>query len=246
MKIDFSGKNVLVTGSSGGIGRAICIAFSELNARVHLHYNSNKEEAEKTIQLLHGEDHELYQADLSNPQEAKSMIDNINDIDVVVNNAAVVEQHDFDNLEYDKWVKIWQKTIGANLFGPAYLMFLSSKIMQRNNGGKFINISSRGAFRGEPKAPAYGASKAGLNALGQSMAQALAKDNIFVYTIAPGFVETDRVSDIINDEIKAQSPLNRVAKPEEVARTAVWLASEGNDFLTGSIVDINGASYLRS
>ena len=125
-------------------------------------------------------------------------------------------------------------------------MFLSSKIMQRNNGGKFINISSRGAFRGEPKAPAYGASKAGLNALGQSMAQALAKDNIFVYTLAPGFVETDRVSDIINDEVKAQSPLNRVAKPEEVARTAVWLASEGNDFLTGSIVDINGASYLRS
>ena len=118
--------------------------------------------------------------------------------------------------------------------------------MQRNNGGKFINISSRGAFRGEPKAPAYGASKAGLNALGQSMAQALAKDNIFVYTLAPGFVETNRVSDIINDEIKAQSPLNRVAKPEEVARTAVWLASEGNDFLTGSIVDINGASYLRS
>ena len=78
------------------------------------------------------------------------------------------------------------------------------------------------------------------------MAQALAKDNIFVYTIAPGFVETDRVKDMINDDIKAQSPLNRVAKPEEVARTALWLASDGNDFLTGAIVDVNGASYLRS
>ena len=246
MKIDFSGKNVLVTGSSGGIGRAICVAFSELNARVHLHYNSNKEEAKKTIQLLNGKNHSLNQADLSNPNEVKVMVRNIKNIDIIVNNAALVEQHDFDNLEYHEWVKIWRKTIGANLFGPAYLMFLASKIMQKNNGGKFINISSRGAFRGEPKAPAYGASKAGLNALGQSMAQALAKDNIFVYTIAPGFVETDRVADIINDEIKAQSPLNRVAKPDEVARTAVWLASEGNDFLTGSIVDINGASYLRS
>ena len=246
MKIDFSGKNVLVTGSSGGIGRAISIAFSELNARVHLHYNSNKEEAEKTIQLLNEKNHSLNQADLSNPNEVKVMVNNIKNIDIIVNNAALVEQHDFDNLEYDEWVKIWRKTIGANLFGPAYLMFLASKIMQKNNGGKFINISSRGAFRGEPKAPAYGASKAGLNALGQSMAQALANDNIFVYTIAPGFVETDRVADIINDEIKAQSPLKRVAKPEEVARTAVWLASEGNDFLTGSIVDINGASYLRS
>ena len=78
------------------------------------------------------------------------------------------------------------------------------------------------------------------------MAQALAKDNIFIYTIAPGFVETERVADIIDNDIKAQSPLNRVAKPEEVARTALWLASEGNDFLTGCIVDVNGASYLRS
>ena len=78
------------------------------------------------------------------------------------------------------------------------------------------------------------------------MAQALAKDNIFVYTIAPGFVATDRVADMVDDSIRAQSPLNRVAKPEEVARTALWLASDGNDFLTGSIVDVNGASYLRS
>ena len=111
MKIDFSGKNVLVTGSSGGIGRAICIAFSELNARVHLHYNSNKEEAEKTIQLLNGKNHSLNQADLSNPNEAKVMVNNIKNIDIIVNNAALVEQHDFDNLEYDEWVKIWRKQL---------------------------------------------------------------------------------------------------------------------------------------
>lgn len=174
------------------------------------------------------------------------MINNIGDINIVVNNAAVVQQHEFDSLEYEDWGKIWEETIGANLMGPAYLMFLTSKNMQKNDGGKFINISSRGAFRGEPKAAAYGASKAGLNALGQSMAQALAKDNIFVYTLAPGFVETERVKNLIDDEVKAQSPLNRVAKPEEVAQTAIWLASDGNDFLTGSIIDINGASYLRS
>jgi NAD(P)-dependent dehydrogenase (short-subunit alcohol dehydrogenase family) len=125
-------------------------------------------------------------------------------------------------------------------------MFCAAKVMQKKGGGKFVNISSRGAFRGEPKSPAYGASKAGLNALGQSMAQALAKDNIFVYTIAPGFVATDRVADMVDDSIRAQSPLNRVADPEEIARTALWLASEGNDFLTGCIVDVNGASYLRS
>ncbi len=246
MTIDFTGKTILVTGASGGIGRAIAQAFAKANGNVIIHYNSNKSGAEDTLKSLSGNGHAIIQSDLSIPQAVKSMVNSIGTLDVVVNNAAVVEQFDFDALDYNQWQDVWDRTISANLLGPAYLMFCAAKAMQKNGGGKFVNISSRGAFRGEPKAPAYGASKAGLNALGQSMAQALAKDNIFVYTIAPGFVETDRVKDMINDDIKAQSPLNRVAKPEEVARTALWLASDGNDFLTGAIVDVNGASYLRS
>lgn len=246
MTIDFTGKTILVTGASGGIGRAIAQAFAKANGNVIIHYNSNKSGAEDTLKSLSGNGHAIIQSDLSIPQAVKSMVNSIGTLDVVVNNAAVVEQFDFDALDYNQWQDVWDRTISANLLGPAYLMFCAAKAMQKNGGGKFVNISSRGAFRGEPKAPAYGASKAGLNALGQSMAQALAKDNIFVYTIAPGFVETDRVKDMINDDIKAQSPLNRVAKPEEVARTTLWLASDGNDFLTGAIVDVNGASYLRS
>ena len=246
MTIDFTGKTILVTGASGGIGRAIAQAFAKANGNVIIHYNSNKSGAEDTLKSLSGNGHAIIQSDLSIPRAVKSMVNSIGALDVVVNNAAVVEQFDFDALDYNQWQDVWDRTISANLLGPAYLMFCAAKAMQKNGGGKFVNISSRGAFRGEPKAPAYGASKAGLNALGQSMAQALAKDNIFVYTIAPGFVETDRVKDMVNDDIKAQSPLNRVAKPEEVARTALWLASDGNDFLTGAIVDVNGASYLRS
>ncbi|MDD9880626.1 MAG: SDR family oxidoreductase [Candidatus Marinimicrobia bacterium] len=246
MTIDFTGKTILVTGASGGIGRAIAQAFAKANGNVIIHYNSNKSGAEDTLKSLSGNGHAIIQSNLSIPEAVKSMVNSIGALDVVVNNAAVVEQFDFDALDYNQWQDVWDRTISANLLGPAYLMFCAAKAMQKNGGGKFVNISSRGAFRGEPKAPAYGASKAGLNALGQSMAQALAKDNIFVYTIAPGFVETDRVKDMINDDIKAQSPLNRVAKPEEVARTALWLASDGNDFLTGAIVDVNGASYLRS
>jgi len=246
MTIDFTGKTILVTGASGGIGRAIAQAFAKANGNVIIHYNSNKSGAEDTLKSLSGNGHAIIQSDLSIPRAVKSMVNSIGTLDVVVNNAAVVEQFDFDALDYNQWQDVWDRTISANLLGPAYLIFCAAKAMQKHGGGKFVNISSRGAFRGEPKAPAYGASKAGLNALGQSMAQALAKDNIFVYTIAPGFVETDRVKDMINDDIKAQSPLNRVAKPEEVARTALWLASDGNDFLTGAIVDVNGASYLRS
>jgi NAD(P)-dependent dehydrogenase (short-subunit alcohol dehydrogenase family) len=122
--------------------------------------------------------------------------------------------------------------------------------MKENGGGKIVNVSSRGAFRGEPDAPAYGASKAGLNALSQSMALALAPHNIFVYVVAPGFVETDRIAPLLSgprgDAIRAQSPFGRVAYPEEVANTVLFLASEGTDYLTGCIVDINGASYLRT
>ncbi len=122
--------------------------------------------------------------------------------------------------------------------------------MLQRGGGKIINITSRGAFRGEPNAPAYGASKAGLNAFSQSMAQALAPNNIFIYAVAPGFVETDMAASVLDgpegDAIRSQSPLDRVARPEEVARVVLFLAGRGTDYLTGGIIDVNGASYMRS
>ena len=122
--------------------------------------------------------------------------------------------------------------------------------MASGGGGRIVNVSSRGAFRGEPQMPWYGASKAGLNAMGQSLAIALAPHNIFVYTIAPGFVETPMAAGVLEssegDEIRAQSPFGRVAQPEEVGKTIAFLALEAPEFLTGCIVDVNGASYLRS
>jgi NAD(P)-dependent dehydrogenase (short-subunit alcohol dehydrogenase family) len=117
-------------------------------------------------------------------------------------------------------------------------------------GGRIVNVSSRGAFRGEPDHPAYGASKAGLNSLGQSMARALGPHGIYVTTVAPGFVETDMAAPFLEgaggDAIRAQSPLNRAATPEEVARVVVFLATPGAEYLTGAVVDVNGASYLRT
>ncbi|MDH3815808.1 MAG: SDR family oxidoreductase, partial [Acidobacteriota bacterium] len=106
------------------------------------------------------------------------------------------------------------------------------------------------AFRGEPEGPAYGASKAALNSMSQSLAQRLAPHGVFVGAVAPGFVDTELAARVLDgpdgDAIRAQSPLGRVAKPEEVAHAVLFLASEGSEFSTGTIIDVNGASYLRS
>ena len=246
MKNNLSNKTILITGAAGGIGEALCTSFAEANGTIILHYNSNRDKAESLLQKLPGMHHRAIQCDLSNADQVNTMFSAIDHVDIVINNAAVVENHEIDSLSYQDWQDIWERTIGANLIGPANIMYLASKFMIKNGGGKFINISSRGAFRGEPSAPAYGASKAGLNSLGQSLAKALAKDRVFVYTIAPGFVDTERVKKLIDDEVRAQSPLNRVAKPQEIADTALWLAAGDNEFLTGCIIDVNGASYLRS
>ena len=246
MKNNLSNKTILITGAAGGIGEALCTSFAEANGTIILHYNSNRDKAESLLQKLPGMHHRAIQCDLSNADQVNTMFSAIDHVDIVINNAAVVENHEIDSLSYQDWQDIWERTIGANLIGPANIMYLASKFMIKNGGGKFIKISSRGAFRGEPSAPAYGASKAGLNSLGQSLAKALAKDRVFVYTIAPGFVDTERVKNLIDDEVRAQSPLNRVAKPQEIADTALWLATGDNEFLTGCIIDVNGASYLRS
>ena len=254
MNIDYRGKTVLVTGSSSGIGRAIAQAFAESNATVAVHYHSNKNGGKETLNSLTGEGHIVVQGDISQPDEARRIVEEVvtglDRMDILVNNAALIEQFNFDDLSYEEWVSVWDRTLGANLVGHTNVTFCAAKQMKAQGGGKIVNISSRGAFRGEPTAPAYGASKAGMNAFGQSMAQALIKHNIFIYTLAPGYVETDRVAPILEgpegENIKNQSPFGRVAKPEEVARAAVLLASEGTDFMTGCIVDINGASYLRT
>ena len=252
--LDFWGKVVLVTGASGGIGRATAVQFARYGARVVVHYHRNRAAAEETLQLAGGEPHVLAQADLTQPDSVAELVEAVlkqtGRIDVLVNNAGVHTLHPILEQTYESWQREWQQTLAANLFGPANLSFLVARHMVEHGGGRIVNISSRGAFRGEPDALAYGASKAGLNAMSQSMAKALGAHGVFVFVVAPGFVETDLVAGILNsprgEEIRKQSPLGRVAKPEEVARTALFLASEGSEFLTGCIVDVNGASYLRS
>jgi 3-oxoacyl-[acyl-carrier protein] reductase len=251
---DMKGQVILITGASGGIGSVMAAQFADVDAKVILHYNSQQKKAECIRKKLKGKGHITIGGDLTNPQAIDTIVERalsaFGRIDVLINNAGVYTEHPIEKIDFFEWESAWNKSINTNLIGPAHLTFLVTKEMIKQGGGKIINISSRGAFRGEPTAPAYGASKAGLNAMGQSLAIALAPHNIFIYTIAPGFVETAMARPLLTGERKKeilnQSPIGRVAKPEEIAKTAVFLASEGTDFLTGCIIDVNGASYLRS
>jgi 3-oxoacyl-[acyl-carrier protein] reductase len=252
--VDLSGKVALVTGSSRGIGRDIARGLAEKGARIAVHYRAGLEAAQETLGLLDGGPHAVFGADLSDAGAARGLVEDVaremGGIDVLVNNAGIFEAHPVSEVDYEGWQDAWSRTIATNLIGPANLSFLAARIMMESGGGRVVNVSSRGAFRGEPETPAYGASKAGLNAMSQSMAQALAPHGVFFYVVAPGFVETEMADEVLRgpegEAIRSQSPLGRVATPDEVARTVVFLASEAPDFMTGAIVDVNGASYLRS
>ncbi len=251
--MDFSNQIILVTGASRGIGRAIAHQFAEKGGRVAVHYNSNADAVQETLDSLPGTGHLVVQADLADAaaiqRVVETVVNQMGGLHVLVNNAAIYESHTLSEVDYSTWQMSWMRTIQANLLGAANATYCAAQHMMHHGGGRIINISSRGAFRGEPDAPAYAASKAGLNAMGQSLAKALGGHKIYITTVAPGWVETDMAATYLagpeGDAIRAQSPLGRVATPDEVAYTVLFLASEGAEFLTGTIVDVNGASYLR-
>jgi 3-oxoacyl-[acyl-carrier protein] reductase len=245
---------VIVTGGSRGIGAAIARAFADQGDRVAVHYGSSAEKAEAVRASLPGQGHVTIQADMTRPDEIRDAVDTaaerLGRLDVLVNNAGVFLAHPPLSTSYDDWQSTWSQTITTNLTGAANTTFCAIPHLRVAGGGAVVNVSSRGAFRGEPNCPAYAASKAGMNAFGQSMALVLAPHNISVGTVAPGFVQTEMAREVLEgaggDAVRAQSPFGRVAHPEEVAAAVVWIASPEARFSTGTIIDVNGASYLRS
>jgi NAD(P)-dependent dehydrogenase (short-subunit alcohol dehydrogenase family) len=247
-------RRVLVTGASRGIGRAVAQAFAETGDRVAVHYGSARELAEQVAGSLPGEGHVVVGADLADAEQVRTMVDTaaeqLGGLDVLVNNAGVFVAHPPLAVSYEQWQQTWAQTLSTNLVGAANATYCAVPHLREAGGGAIVNVTSRGAFRGEPDTPAYGASKAGLNAFTQSMALALAPLDIRVAAVAPGFVETEMAREVLDgpggDAVRAQSPYGRVARPEEVASAVLWLASEGARFSTGTIIDVNGASYLRT
>lgn len=246
--------SILITGASGGIGSAAAAECASRGARVGVHYNRNRDSAEAILSALPGDGHQLFQCDITDPAAIESMIEaadtELDGLDVLVNNAGVSQRHQFEDIDYTTWQETWHRIVTTNLTAAANLSFCAGQKMLAHGGGRIVNVSSRGAFRGEPLMPWYGASKAGMNAMGQSLAQALGPNGIFVYTVAPGFVETEMAAAVLaspeGEQIRNQSTIGRVAKPEELGKTIAFLALDAPEFMTGCIVDVNGASYLRS
>jgi 3-oxoacyl-[acyl-carrier protein] reductase len=248
-----SGRAVLITGGSRGIGRAIAVEFANSGDRVAVHHRNSADLAAGLVASLPGAGHTAVQADLADAGAVREMVDQaataLGGLDILVNNAGVFTAHPITEVSYEEWQEQWRATLGVNLVGAANVTWCAVRHM-KGQGGRIINVSSRGAFRGEPESPAYGASKAGLNAFGQSLAIALAPYGIAVSTVAPGFVETDMTNEHLKaprgDAIRAQSPFGRVAEPREIAAAVHYLASAGAEWASGAVLDLNGASYLRT
>lgn len=223
-------RGVVVTGGSRGIGAAIASAFRDLGDEVAALSSSD--------------------VDLADPAAVERAVataaETLGGIDVLVNNAGLVELGSTE-LSYADWQSLWQRTFAVNVFGAANMSYcVAQHMIERGVRGRIVNVGSRGAFRGEPGMPAYGASKAALHSMGQSLAVSLAPHGIAVASVAPGFVTTDRVAELVTDDVRRQSPFGRVAKPEEVAAAVVYLASAEAEWASGAVLDLNGASYLRT
>ncbi|MPZ51625.1 MAG: SDR family oxidoreductase [Acidimicrobiia bacterium] len=260
-------RGVLITGGSRGIGAAVARRFAADGDRVAFGYRSDHDAANQTLEQLNGDGHVALAANIADPEEIPGMVAGaigaLGRIDVLVNNAALYSTsdphrrlgHPIDAVGYKEWVDAWRLTLDVNLLGAAHVThqvvrhMLDSDPKDELPRGRIINIGSRGAYRGEPDVPAYGAAKAGLHAMGQSLAVALAPHGVSVTSVAPGFVETDMTSALLSGDsgatIRAQSPFGRVAQPGEIAALVHHLASQDSEWVSGAVIDFNGASHLR-
>jgi 3-oxoacyl-[acyl-carrier protein] reductase len=230
------GKLALVTGASRGIGRAIAEELARAGASVVVGYRSGKDEAEELATAIGGR---AIQADVSDADEAKRLVDEAGDIDVLVNNAGLTRDGLLARMSDDDW----RTVIETNLSSVFYTCRAVTRPMMKKRGGSIINISSIVGVHGNWGQTNYGASKAGIIGFTKSLARELGSRNIRANVVAPGYVTT-ALTEVLPDEATAamvqQTPLGRVADPSEIAGAVRFLASDQASFITGDVLLVDG------
>jgi NAD(P)-dependent dehydrogenase (short-subunit alcohol dehydrogenase family) len=243
-----NGKTALVTGASRGIGRAIAIELAREGAKVAVNYQSSDERAKEVAYDIgkFGGTCVLAKANIGDPKEARAMVKRIADqfthLDVLVNNAGITRDKVLSRMTDEDWLEVIQTNLNAMFFCTSAAI----PIMTAQSYGRIINISSMNGQTGAVGQANYSASKGGIIAFTRTAALELAKSNITVNCIAPGFTETDmfaRVPANLQAQIRGRIPLNRFAQPEEIARAVIYLVADG-DYITGQQININGGAYM--
>ncbi len=245
-----SGKTILVTGASNGIGRAIALEFANAENYLVLTWNSDSEGIKKTAELARekGSKTEVFQLDLEDEQEISDFCKQINNSsapDILINNAAIAQKKDFMELNNDDWDKV----LSVNLRAPFQLCQSFIPRMQKKGWGRIVNISSIGGQWGGIYQVHYAASKAALINLTRSLARLYSKDKIAVTAIAPGVIDTGMTTETLGhqtDKLLSQIPSGRLGTTEEVAKAVKYLCSEEAAYLSGITLNINGGMHFNS
>ena len=237
----------LVTGGSRGIGRAICCKLAEMGFYVLVNYNSSPDEAATTLNLVKekGSDGELLKFDVASQEEVETGISEWQArnegkvIQVLVNNAGIRK----DALVM--WMKNeeWDDVLQINLNGFFYTTRFLIKDMLISKFGRIINVVSLSGIKGLPGQANYSAAKAGVIGATKALAQEVAKKNVTVNAVAPGFIQSDMTKDLDENQLRAMIPMNRFGKPEEVAEIVGFLASDKSSYITGAVINVNGGLY---
>jgi NAD(P)-dependent dehydrogenase (short-subunit alcohol dehydrogenase family) len=252
MNIDLTGRNVLVTGASRGIGRALAVALAASGATVGVHYNRNRDAAETLAGTL-GHGARAFGADLADADACERLFDDtlaaFGRLHVLVNNAGIALKMPLD-APTEQWAAGWDRTMAVNLKATEHLCRRAIRHFRAHGGGRIINVASRAAFRGDtPDFMAYAASKGGVVALTRSIARGFGKDDIVAFTLAPGWIRTDMAQDFIDtygeEHAVNDLALNRLTEPEDLAPFVVLLASGLADHATGCTIDVNAGSYVH-
>ena len=254
MYINLSGLNILVTGASRGIGKAIATKLAESGASIAIHYNKNVREAENLANIL-GNESKAFQSDLSQRNEAGKLFDHVTlemgSLEIIINNAGIANGTDIEE-DDEKWMVSWEETLMVNLNSPAILCKKAVEhFIKRRSAGRIINITSRAAYKGEtPDYMAYGASKAGMVSVTRTIAKSFGKQGIKAFNIAPGFVRTDMSKEFIKnyggEHVDGDIALDRLTEPKDLAPLVTFLASGLADHATGASFDVNAGSYFHN